>query len=91
LAADIGGLVANGEGTDGREYEGFRNVEPGPKKLSRPTCSVDEVAGGDIAMDPEAAGGLVAAAGGELAAIGPPSVLNSAHRGHFRFVFMCPT
>jgi len=80
FAADNGGLVASGDGTGGMLNEALRNAEPGPAKNP-----VD--AGGDIAE----AGGLAAeATGGDEAEMGPLSVLNSAHRGHFRLVFMWP-
>jgi len=83
LVADNGGLVANGDGTDGMLNELLRKADPGPAKKGPPPTL--EEAGGDMAP----AGGLEAGgAGGDAAEIGPPSVLNSAHLGHLRFVFM---
>lgn len=92
LAAETGGLVARGEGTDGTLYEAPRKADPWPAKTGLPNVPA-ETAGGDIASDElAAAGGLaaVAGAGGDAADMGPPSVLNSDHRGHFLFVFICP-
>jgi len=86
FGADNGGLVASGDGTDGALKEAFRNAEPGPGKNCPPVA-----AGGDMAREEEPAtpGGLLAeATGGDAAEIGPLSVLNSAQRGHFLFVFM---
>jgi len=52
----------------------------------------------NAAEEPEAVGEVAPAeGGGGLEALAPPGVgiggvpeLNSAHRGHLRFVFMCP-
>lgn len=59
----------------------LRKADPGPAKKGPPP-TLDE-AGGDIVP----AGGLAAVgAGGDAAEMGPPSVLNSDHLGHFRLV-----
>jgi len=79
--------VAKGDGTAGILYAGFRKAGPAPKKLSRPTYRFEEE-GGDIATDDEAGGLDALGGGGEDADMGPPSVLNSAHRGHLRLVFI---
>lgn len=83
-AAITGGLVANGDGpwpiavTGGRRRDDGPGVAPGENNASEdgkpPPADVDPVG--------EVAGGLVA----ELVGIGGEPELNSAKRGHLRFV-----
>lgn len=68
--ADIGGLVARGDGTAaGKPKEVFG----GPRL--KPRFGRAEVGGGGLAREPAGAG-----------VIGAVPLLNSAQRGHFRFV-----
>lgn len=71
--ADIGGLVAKGEGTAAGNPNG---VLEGPRLKPRFDGKVAE-AGGGLVAEPDGVG-----------AVGAVPLLNSAQRGHFRFVFM---
>jgi len=69
--ADMGGLVAKGDGT----AAGNPNAAAEGPRL-KPRLGRFAVVGGGLVAEPDGVGAV--------------PLLNSAQRGHFRFVFMCP-
>ena len=70
--ADMGGLVANGDGT----AAGNPNAAPEGPRLNP---NVGNPEGGGLVAEPDGMG-----------VVGPVPLLNSAQRGHFRFVSAAP-
>ena len=78
MDAVTGGLMASGDGPCASRPTGGRR-ELGPPEANKPLL----VNAAESVGDDAAAGGLIADAAG---LIGGPPELNSAHRGHLRFV-----
>lgn len=77
-SASTGGLVANGDGTPAANPKEVLPVFEGPR-LNPKFANPGAVGGGGLAADAEGVRG-----GGAV------PLLNSAHRGHLRFVFIWP-